>query len=100
MPYYYDLRVDRRTGQRLSIGMPKPDAPPSGFIPFPTHEPSHFQVTTGLDEIIGRWPDRGVAWRLTVESPFVDALGPVQAGDAIVVVTSGQHIVVLEPVPT
>jgi hypothetical protein len=96
-PYNYDLRVDRRTGRLLSMGS-HGDEPAAGFSPFPAPAPTQFRVSLDLKEIVGRWPDGRVAWRLAVSDPFVDPSNAVQAGDGIALVTAGQHIVVLEPV--
>jgi hypothetical protein len=92
-PWSYDFSVERRTGRRISTGEPPPP-----FSAAPARPPSEFRVGMGLGEIVGSWPDGTVAWRLLVESPFVDELAAVEASGAIVLVTSGQHVVVLDPV--
>lgn len=96
-PSEYDLRVDRRTGQLLSSN-PSIEMRSAPFMAIPAPRPSRVRVTMDLREIVARWPDGRVAWRLESESPFVRELGPVQAADAIVLVTSGQHVVVLDEV--
>ena len=94
-PFEYDLRVDRRTGRLLSLHSPS-EVRSAPIVALPAPRPSRVRVTMGLREIVARWLDGSVAWRLDVESPFVDGLSPVQADDAIVLVTSGQHVVVLD----
>lgn len=96
-PFEYDLRVDRHSGQLLS-SEPSSEIRSAPFMALPAPRPSKVRVTMDLREIVAHWPSGGVAWRLEVESPFIDELAPVQAGDAIVLVTSGQHVVVLEDV--
>ena len=96
-PFNFDLRVDRRTGRQLS-SMTAQGGRPQGFVPLRAPELTNFRVATDLEEVVGSWPDGRVAWRLAVEHPGVDPLGPVRAGDAIVLVTSSQHLVVLDPV--
>ena len=93
-PWNFDLRAHRRTGALLSIDDEVEEDHPN---PSPSQVPTRVRVEMGLEEIVGRWPDGRVAWRLVVEHPFVDEREAVQAGDAIVLVTSGQHVVVVEP---
>ena len=97
-PLNYDLQVDRGSGTVLSTTAAPLTTAPADFTSFPEPEPTRFRVDMGLKEIVASWPDGRVAWRLVVEHPNIDPRGPVQAGDAIVLVTSQQHIVVLEPV--
>lgn len=97
-PSAYDLRVHRRTGQLISLATSVGGEAPSDFSPFPAPPPSRFRVETGLKETIAHWPDGRVAWRLLVKHPFVDEQLPIEVNGSIVYVTSGQHVVVLDPV--
>lgn len=96
-PWEYDLRVDRATGRVLSLAPASGGRPPSDFSPILLHRPTRFRILAGLDETVAYWPEGGVAWKLIVDEPFVDPLAPVAAGDAIIFVTSGEHLVVLDP---
>lgn len=98
-PWEYDLRVDRATGATVSLEPAAGGRPPSDFSPMLRHRPTRFRIVPGLDETVAYWPDGGVAWKLIVDEPFVDPLAPIEAGDAIIFVTSGQHLVVLDPAP-
>lgn len=97
-PSEYDLRVDRQTGSLISIARSVGMLAPAGFSPFPAPPPTRFRIETGLKETIAYWPDGRVAWRLVVKHPFVDEQLPIDADGSIVYVTSGQHVVVLDPV--
>lgn len=98
-PFNWELRLDRRTGRRLSFRygvLADPDPP---LQPLATTPPAAYQIDPGLEEVVGRWPGGPVAWRLRVTTPEVSAGPGIAAGDAVVVYTSNGYVVVLDPAP-
>lgn len=95
-PWEFDVRVDRRDGTFISRDSAG-GALPADFVPFPASKPTAFRIIDDLEETTAYWPDGRVAWRLTVEDPAVDPAGALDAGGAIVCMTSSQHVVVLDP---
>ena len=96
-PWEFDVRVDRRDGTLVSRDSAG-GAPPPDFARLPSSAPAAFRIVGGLEETTAYWPDGRVAWRLRVESPAVDPAGALEVNGAIVCMTSGQHVVVLDPV--
>lgn len=91
-PYEYLIVVDRDTGRVECFGLGNC---PGELRPFPARVPERWQVEMDLEEIVAR-DDRGVAWRITVESPTFDERGPVGIPGGLVLTTSSGHLVVLD----
>ena len=96
-PYAYDLRVDRNTGHRIAFDTAQ-GTPPADFLPLPAEAPSEFRIDVDLESIDAYGPDARMVWRLEVDTPFVDPQPPIEADNAIILVTAGQHVVVLDRV--
>ncbi|MGH9280103.1 MAG: hypothetical protein ACRD12_18640 [Acidimicrobiales bacterium] len=93
-PFEYDARIDRATGRLITL-----DSAPAaavGFTPFPAPASNRFQIEPDLEETVAYWPDGRVAWRLVVDSPFVDPQPPIEVEGVIVYSASGGQIVVLD----
>lgn len=97
-PFNYDLRLDRRTGRQLSIDYNVREVPDPPLSDLTNRPPTSFRVVPDLKEIVAYRGDGSAAWKLLSSSPFVHPLPVVSAGESVVLATSDQYVVVLDPV--
>ena len=97
-PWNYDLRLDRGTGRQQSIDRSVLGSPDPPLSELTNSAPASVRVVPDLKEIVVYHGDGSTAWKLLSSSAFVEPLPAVSVGESLILATSDQYVVVLDPV--